>query len=104
MNYQGIVIGGIAFLAIGAFHPIVIKAEYYFTYRCWPVFWGAGGACLVASALSSDVIVSCSLAIVGFSSLWSIFELFEQRKRVERGWFPENPARKRARDGDRTQV
>jgi len=26
--------------------------------------------------------------------LWSIHELFEQEKRVERGWFPKNPNRK----------
>lgn len=51
MSYQGIVIGIISFLAIGAFHPIVIKAEYCFTYKCWPVFLAAGGACLVGSLL-----------------------------------------------------
>jgi hypothetical protein len=25
---------------------------------------------------------------VAFSSFWSILELFEQKKRVEKGWFP----------------
>ena len=29
----------------------------------------------------------------GASSLWSIGELFEQRRRVEKGWFPANPKR-----------
>ncbi len=29
MNFAGILIGGAAFLIIGLFHPIVIKAEYY---------------------------------------------------------------------------
>ena len=29
-----------------------------------------------------------------FSSFWSILELFQQEKRVERGWFPKNPKRK----------
>ena len=26
--------------------------------------------------------------------LWSIGEIFEQKKRVEKGWFPMNPKRK----------
>lgn len=29
MNITGILIGAAAFLCIGVFHPIVIKAEYY---------------------------------------------------------------------------
>ncbi len=33
------------------------------------------------------------LAVWGASSLWSIGELFEQRRRVEKGWFPANPKR-----------
>ncbi|MBQ5864199.1 MAG: DUF4491 family protein, partial [Bacteroidales bacterium] len=28
------------------------------------------------------------------SSFWSILEVFEQKKRVEKGWFPKNPKRK----------
>ena len=28
------------------------------------------------------------LAVWGASSFWSIGELFEQRKRVDKGWFP----------------
>ena len=31
---------------------------------------------------------------ISFSSLWSILELFKQRRRVEKGWFPKNPKRK----------
>jgi hypothetical protein len=34
------------------------------------------------------------LAVWGASSLWSIGELFEQRERVAKGWFPKNPKRK----------
>ena len=32
--------------------------------------------------------------MTGCSCLWSIKELFEQRERVRKGWFPENPKRK----------
>ena len=31
---------------------------------------------------------------IGCSCLWSIKELFEQRERVRKGWFPENPKHK----------
>ena len=34
------------------------------------------------------------MGVAGFSSLWSIIELFKQKKRVERGWFPRNPKRR----------
>ena len=29
MNFEGILLGAGAFLCIGLFHPLVIKAEYY---------------------------------------------------------------------------
>ena len=38
MNITGIIIGLATFLTIGLFHPIVIKAEYYFGRRCWWAF------------------------------------------------------------------
>ena len=34
------------------------------------------------------------LGVIAFSSFWSILELFQQEKRVQRGWFPKNPKRK----------
>ena len=36
------------------------------------------------------------LGVTGASLLWGIGELFEQVKRVEKGWFPMNPKRKDA--------
>lgn len=35
MNWAGIIIGVTTFFVIGIFHPIVIKAEYYFGTKCW---------------------------------------------------------------------
>ena len=47
------------------------------------------GTLSVAAALFvENVLVSTLLAVWGASSFWSIGELFEQRKRVEKGWFP----------------
>ena len=94
MNFTGIIIGASVFLMIGFFHPIVIKAEYYFGTACWPVFAVVGLAALIVSLLVENVIFSVLLGAFAFSSFWSILEVFQQRKRVERGWFPKNPKRK----------
>lgn len=94
MNYSGLIIAVITFLVIGVFHPIVIKGEYYFGTRCWWVFLLAGIAFIVASLLVSDNMLSPILGVVGCSCLWSILEIFEQKERVKKGWFPMNPKRK----------
>lgn len=94
VNYSGIVIGASVFLMIGLFHPIVIKAEYYWGVQCWPLFAVVGAAALAGSLFVDSVIVSVLLGAFAFSSFWSILELFHQKKRVERGWFPKNPKRK----------
>ena len=94
MNFTGLIIAVITFLVIGLFHPIVIKGEYYFGTRCWWVFALAGIAFIAASLWVEDGIVSPVLGVVGCSCLWSILEIFEQKERVEKGWFPMNPKRK----------
>ena len=94
VNLSGIIIGAAVFLMIGMFHPIVIKAEYYFGTKCWPVFAVAGTTTLTISLLVADTIISVLLGTFAFSSFWSILELFEQKKRVGRGWFPKNPNKK----------
>ena len=91
MSIYGILIGIICFLSIGVFHPIVIHCEYHFSYRVWWVFLLLGGGLIFASLCTKHIVVSATLAVIGFSCLWSILELFEQHKRVERGWFPANP-------------
>lgn len=94
MNFTGLILAVATFLVIGIFHPVVIKCEYYFGTRCWWVFALAGVVFIVSSLTVSDNIVSPILGVVGCSCLWSILEIFEQKKRVEKGWFPMNPKRK----------
>ena len=94
MNYSGLIIAVITFLVIGLFHPLVIKGEYYFGTRCWWVFLLAGIGFIIASLLVSDDMLSPILGVVGCSCLWSILEIFEQKERVKKGWFPKNPKRK----------
>ncbi len=91
--FTGLIIGGGTFLVIGVFHPLVIKGEYHFGVRCWWVFLLAGLVGLVGSLLVTGVVASALLGVVGFTCLWSIHELFAQRRRVEKGWFPKKPKR-----------
>lgn len=93
-HIDGIIIGICTFLIIGMFHPIVIKAEYYFGTRCWWWFLLLGIAGIVASLFISDILISSLLGVFAFSSFWTIKEIFDQRKRVLKGWFPMNPKRK----------
>lgn len=90
IDFTGIIIGLATFLTIGLFHPLVIKAEYYWGAGCWWLFLLVGMGCIAAS-LFLHGIFSIILGVVGFSSLWSILELVKQRKRVEKGWFPKGP-------------
>lgn len=94
MYFLGLIIAVATFLVIGAFHPIVIKAEYHFGTKCWWVFLILGIAFIAASLFVFNEIISPILGVIGCSCLWSILEIFEQRDRVRKGWFPMNPKRK----------
>lgn len=93
MSWSGLIIGAVSFLIIGVFHPIVIKCEYYFTDRVWPVFLIGGLVFCALSVFVQHVVPSAVLAVIGFAMLWSIGELKEQTERVKKGWFPANPNR-----------
>jgi hypothetical protein len=41
-----------------------------------------------------QVFLQTLLGVLGCSSFWTIKELFEQRERVAKGWFPANPKRR----------
>lgn len=93
MYFTGLIIGIATFLIIGIFHPFVIKGEYYFGVRIWWLFALSGIIAVTASLLVENIMVSTLLAVWGASSFWGIGELFEQRKRVEKGWFPKREKR-----------
>lgn len=95
MNFEGIIVGLATFMIIGTFHPIVIKAEYYIGKKCWWAFLLAGIGFAVLSLFLKDIIWSTITGVTAFSCFWSIHELFEQEKRVQKGWFPENPDKKK---------
>lgn len=91
MSFDGVIIGAGAFSIIGILHPVVIKTEYYVGAKAWPLFLIGGLLFILLSLFSGSTIMSSLLAVLGFSLLWSIHELFEQARRVEKGWFPSNP-------------
>ncbi len=92
-NLMGLAIGIATFLIIGLFHPIVIKAEYYFGVGCWWVFAVTGVLMIAASLMVESVLWQTLLGVTAFSCFWSILEVFHQRERVRKGWFPANPRR-----------
>lgn len=89
----GLSLGLLTFLTIGVFHPICIKCEYYFGTRCWWVFALLGVVMSVLSFVAADIFWSTLAGVVGFSCFWIIIEIYEQRERVRKGWFPMNPRR-----------
>ena len=94
INWQGLVIGVCTFLIIGIFHPLVIKGEYYFGRKINIAFAIAGIASLIGTLTVNSLFWSAILAVVAFSCFWSIKEVYDQEKRVSKGWFPKNPSRK----------
>lgn len=94
IHFKGLLIGVATFLIIGLFHPVVIKAEYYWGTKCWWLFFLLGVAGVAAALLIADIFWSSLCGVFAFSSFWSIKEIFEQEERVKKGWFPRNPKRK----------
>lgn len=95
LNFEGILIAFFSYVIIGIFHPVVIKCEYHFSSRIWPLFLVCG-ILLLAGALFTVGMLSVVLSLLGASSLWCIRELKEQEQRVAKGWFPKNPNRTRS--------
>ncbi|MBO7418939.1 MAG: DUF4491 family protein [Bacteroidaceae bacterium] len=92
-HLAGLVIGICTFLIIGVFHPLVIKAEYYWGTKCWWGFLFFGIAGVIAAIYVDNLFLSSLFGVFAFSCFWSIHEVFEQEQRVRRGWFPKNPKR-----------
>ena len=92
--FSGVAIAICTFLVIGLFHPLVIKVEYQTGTRYWWVFLLLGLVSIIGAFFVADVFISAIIGVIGASLLWSIGELFSQKKRVEKGWFPMNPKRR----------
>jgi len=91
MYLYGILVGILSFLIIGIFHPIVVKLEYHYSKKVWPVYLIGGIIACVLSILIHHPLVSPVLAVLGFTCFWSIKETYEQEERVQKAWFAANP-------------
>jgi len=94
MQFAGILLGIFTLLSIGLGHVWVIKLEYHVGSHAWPVPVVIGAALVLASLWIDNVLLSAGLGIFGFTIIWGARELLEQRKRVEKGWFPRNPKKR----------
>lgn len=93
LNYNGLIMGLIAFFIIGLFHPVVAKAEYYIGKRIWWVFFILGILFAALSLLPHNNMASLILGVIGFGLFWSTHEVFKQHERVLKGRAKRNPNR-----------
>ena len=95
LQWLGLAVGLSVFIIIGLFHPVVIWTEYYTGTRYWWLFLLVGLLALVGSVLLSNILLSCIVGAFAFCCFWTINELFEQKERVRKGWFPKRPEKKK---------
>lgn len=93
MIISGILVGAATFAIIGISHPLVIKAEYYFGRISWLAFFLVGLVFVALSLFACNTTISTIWGACAFSFFWGVKEIFDQEKRVLKGWFPENPKR-----------
>ncbi|GAA0720474.1 DUF4491 family protein [Clostridium malenominatum] len=88
LNFYGLIIGIVMLISTGIGHIIVIKGEYHFGTKLWPLFLIVGILSISLSFIIESMLLSGSLGIIGITFLWGIHEIIEQKERVNRGWFP----------------
>jgi len=94
LNFSGLVLGFFMIIITYLGHILIIKGEYYVGTKLWSLFLILGLLSIIGSLLVKNVLLSGILGIIGFVFLWSIYELFLQKERVRKGWFPKNPNRR----------
>jgi len=93
MNFSGLIIGAVFLVGCGLGHMLIVKGEYRFGTKWWPLLLVIGLSVVVISLFVNSPLLSGVLGIVGFISLWSIYELCRQKERVAKGWFPSKERR-----------
>ncbi len=93
MNWEGLLLGFVAFLIIGLCHPLVTKLEYHKGKEAWYLLFIPGSILLIISFFLSD-IYSIITGIIAFALFWSAIEMFKQHERVLKGQAKRNPKRK----------
>ncbi len=98
MQYDGLILGACTVLSIWFSRWACIAGEYHFGKRIWVLFLVLGVVMLVGALLVSSTLMSSIISVLAFCFLWGIGETIEQEKRVAKGWFPENPKRKKGKE------
>ena len=62
-HLSGLFIGICTFLIIGLFHPVVVKAEYYWGTKCWWIFLVLGIGGVVASLCVENILIASLLGV-----------------------------------------
>ncbi|MBE0653961.1 MAG: DUF4491 family protein [Bacteroidales bacterium] len=93
MNWEALLIGVVAFLTIGIFHPVVVRLEYHYGKGIW---WAVFFPGLILAVLSMFVTgyFSLILGVIAFGCFWTTVEIFFQHDRVLKGQAAKNPKRK----------
>ena len=63
LHWDGLIIALLTILIIGVFHPVVIKTEYYFGCKAWPVFLITGLFLIAGSLQAANTVMSAVLAV-----------------------------------------
>jgi len=91
MNYFGLIMGAFMLVVVGLGHILVIKGEYHFGVKLWPIFLVIALSSISASIFVESKLISGIFGLVGFTFLFGIHELYKQKERVRKGWFPKKP-------------
>lgn len=95
LNLSGLIVGGASFLIIIFGRWACIAGEYHFSKRIWIIFLLTGIISLVLALFIKNTLIASVLSIFGLTLLWGIHEVIEQEERVNKGWFPENPNKRK---------
>ena len=68
-HLSGLFIGICTFLIIGLFHPVVVKAEYYWGTKCWWIFLVLGIGGVVASLCVENILIASLLFFLNWKPI-----------------------------------
>ena len=88
MYFTGITIALMTFLAIGIWHPIVIKTEYYWGTRPWVVYLLVGIACCATALFVENVYVSSFLGVESQQEKYNLIKIASNMVYSMRSCFP----------------
>ena len=96
-NLTGLIIGICTFLIIGLFHPVVIKAEYYWGTGCWWIFLVLGIVGTVAALWVTNVLWSSLLGVFAFLLSGRSRRFSSRKNECVKGGFPKTQRERKSK-------